>query len=148
METMRQELKYIAVMASMLVAVSTLCGCGGGSPGDAPDLGQVKGVVTLDGKPVAGATINFTPEGGGASSTAVTDEQGNYELRYIRDEMGAKVGKHRVMISTFQEAEITDEGKREGGRKEEIPKIYNIDSTMMKDVAAGEQTINLELTSG
>jgi len=129
-----------------LVAVS-LVGCGGGVPSDQPNLAPVKGVVTLDGEPVADANVIFSPKEGGGSSTATTDAQGNYELRYKRDMMGAEIGIHIVRVTTFAAAEINDEGKPEGGRKEEIPAKYNRDSAFEQTVESGENTLNLELTN-
>ena len=41
-------------------------GCGGGAASDAPDLGQVSGVVTMDGKPLEGAMVTFEPTGAAA----------------------------------------------------------------------------------
>ncbi len=59
-------------------------GCGGGGPAPV-QTDMVKGVVTLDGSPVAGATVTFVPvqDGVGASATGKTDEQGNYVLTAV-----------------------------------------------------------------
>ena len=41
-----------------------MLGCGGGTPDDQPDIGQVTGVVTVDGSPKADIIVAFQPEGG------------------------------------------------------------------------------------
>jgi len=86
------------VCAAALVLAAV--GCGGST-------GRVSGVVTLDGQPLEGATVSFTPasgDGGGVGgSTGKTDAQGRYSLRTVAgDSPGAAVGKHRVSISLFK----------------------------------------------
>ncbi len=65
-------------------SVATLCailiaGCSGGST---LRTESVEGVVTLDGQPVAEATVMFVPvtEGQGLSATGMTDAKGVYRL--------------------------------------------------------------------
>lgn len=134
---------------SLLIFVIAL-GCGGG-PQDVPELGTVSGTVTLDGKPVANANVRFQPVDGRASE-ALTDEQGNYSLRYTADSLGAKVGEHHVYVSTASEgyaSESTgeDEGKWVEGQEETIPKRYQEEGSLVKKVEPGNNTINLELTT-
>lgn len=132
-----------------LVALTLLhfgLGCGGGAE-DKPETGTVTGTVTLDEKPLAEARVVFAPVDGGQSSEAVTDEQGNYELVYRGEELGAKVGQHKVYISTFEESYLDDLGKPTGGRKELVPLKYNEDTELMEEVKPGENTIPLDLKS-
>ena len=72
--------------------VAFLSGCGSS---DMPELGDVTGKVTMDGKPVAGVNILFTPESGRAAG-GVTDNEGNYELKYLEGYGGCKVGPAKV----------------------------------------------------
>jgi hypothetical protein len=68
-------------------------GCGKTKVTVSTDL--VEGVVTLDGQPVAGATVTFTPvkDGAGAPATGMTDSTGKYALTAIGTGMaGAKPG--------------------------------------------------------
>ena len=51
-----------------------------------------------DGKPLRGVTVSFHPLDGGRQSYDKTDDQGGYNVVYLRDIRGAKVGKHRVTI--------------------------------------------------
>lgn len=71
-----------------------LIGCG---RGDQPDLGTVTGVVTLNGAPLSHVEVTFVPEAG-RPSYGETDNDGKYELTYIRDTKGAKVGKHTISV--------------------------------------------------
>jgi hypothetical protein len=71
-------------------------GCGG------PSLAPVSGKITLDGKPLADATVGFYPLGANASitSSGKTNSNGEYTLKTVMDSRtGAIVGKHRVSIT-------------------------------------------------
>ena len=73
------------LIAVAMIGLSNF-GCGG----DTPPLGQVTGTVTLDGKPVDGATIQFEPTTSGLPTAfGRTDSQGKYELWYSRGNKGA-----------------------------------------------------------
>ncbi|QDV51307.1 carboxypeptidase-like regulatory domain-containing protein [Gimesia fumaroli] len=113
--------------------VVSLAACGGGSS-DAPDLGQVSGTITMDGAPLADANVTFMPEGV-RSSSATTDSAGKYELIYIRDEKGAAIGKHKVVVSKLD------------NEKETIPAKYCVESELTADVKEGANEFNFDLTS-
>lgn len=125
-----------------LVVLPLLCGCG---KSDKPETGEVTGVVTLGGEPLADARVVFTPVEGGQSSEATTDAQGRYTLVYRGDELGAKVGSHTVSVSTFEEQYRDDDGKFIGGRDELVPPQYNENTTLTVEVEPGENDIPLKL---
>ena len=83
----------MAVVLSVLVS-----GCGG-RPGDQPELAPVTGVVTLDGAPLVGKDIVFSPASG-RPAMGRTDEHGAYELWYTVDYKGAIIGSHNVHFGT------------------------------------------------
>ncbi|MEY3457735.1 MAG: hypothetical protein RL215_892 [Planctomycetota bacterium] len=85
-------LRSLACSALVTIAISTLAGCGNS---DMPELGDVSGHVTLDGKPVAGINVLFTPEKGRPAG-GVTDAEGFYELKYLEGYGGCKVGPTTV----------------------------------------------------
>ena len=63
----------------------------------------VEGVVTLDGKPVPGATVLFTPEeGNDRAASALTDEDGNFRLSTYSEGDGALPGQYRVVVTRTQ----------------------------------------------
>ena len=119
-----------AIVCFGLVVFLTACGSGI----EKPELGQVKGKVTMDGAPLADASVTFLPEKVRASS-AMTDSDGNYELIYIRDEKGAAIGKHQVVVSKLK------------NEKETIPAEYNSESELTGEVKAGSNEINFDLKS-
>ncbi len=112
-------------------------GCGGSK--DRPALGQVHGRVTLDGQPVVHATVVFRPlDVAGRDSTGVTDEDGQYVLKYIRDDLGAAVGKHSVRISKLRSHDP---------KSETLPLRYNQKTTLEADVHSGNNPLDFPLTS-
>jgi hypothetical protein len=80
--------------------LSSLAGCGGNQP---PPVVPVSGRITLDGKPLSNAEVNFAPlaDSRFPCSVARTDEQGRYSLHLSQDTTreGAVTGDHRVVIS-------------------------------------------------
>ena len=107
-------------------------------------LGKVSGIVLLDGNPVSGATVEFTPDEG-STSYGITNGKGDYTLQYLPDRPGAVTGHHTVRITTY------DWRTTEDGQKvevlERIPVRYNRESTLTADVTSGSQTLNWELSS-
>ncbi len=73
------------LVASAVIALGGLLLAGCGPSSDVPKLAPVHGVVTMDGKPLANATVRFIPESG-RPSVGVTDEQGRYELNYTDEQ--------------------------------------------------------------
>jgi hypothetical protein len=59
----------------------------------------VEGVVLLDGKPLAGASVQLVPQGEGRDATAQTDAQGRFRVSTFRPGDGALPGTYKVVIS-------------------------------------------------
>ncbi len=76
-----------------LFVTASFAGCGGSS--DMPELGDVSGKVTMDGEPVAGINILFTPEMGRPAG-GVTESDGSYKLVYLDGYSGCKIGPAKV----------------------------------------------------
>ena len=67
------------------------------APGQSGPQVPVRGVVTLDGKPLAGAVVTFLPESG-APGLSDTDEEGKYSLE-TWGKPGLPAGNYKVAIS-------------------------------------------------
>lgn len=91
---MQKTNKHGALVA--LLTIFLLAGCEAEKKG--PELGTVRGVVTLDGKPLKKVVVMFTPVGNGGSSTAETDQDGKFSLQYSASEFGAIPGEHIVSV--------------------------------------------------
>jgi len=114
-------------------------GCMDKRGSDQPELGQVQGTVTLDGKPFAGAVIVFTPELG-RQSTGIIDENGKYELEYLHHSKGAKLGQHTIGFAAPPE-------ESKGAPK--IPKkyLFGTDTGLEANVKEGTNTFDFSLST-
>jgi hypothetical protein len=123
-------------------------GCGG------ERIVPVSGKVTLDGQPLAKATVSFQPVAkpgslnAGPASSAKTDTQGHYKLKGIAGQDGALVGEHRVMIS-LQMNDPNGDDRRRGGppQIDKVPARYNKDTELKFQVTAATDKADFELLS-
>lgn len=122
-----------------------LAGCGT----EGPEIAYVSGRVTLDGKPLAGASIVFIPENGRPAG-ARTDENGYYVLNFDERRKGAIPGKSLVRITTIREAEQDEHGKVvTPASPERIPMRYNTNSELYFVVEPKKKNVaNFDLKSG
>lgn len=116
------------------VSCLLLVGCGG----DGGQFAPVSGVVRLDSKPLAGASVSFEPvlsdkSTYGPGSHGITGSDGRFTLRVGTENIdGAMIGKHTVRIS------LGDAPKGDPGgahlTKELLPARYNSGSQLTFDV--------------
>lgn len=134
------------VVAIAAVLILTMGGCGAG---DSLSLASVEGLVTLDGEPLGDARVIFSPEDGRRPSSAVTESDGSYKLTYLEDQPGALPGRHKVIISTFVEADPDSSDPRvKTGVREILPTKYNTQTTLEAQLEPGQrEEVNFELTS-
>jgi hypothetical protein len=102
-----------------------LVGCGDAGP----PLGSVSGTVLLDGKPLQGAAVIFSPKAQAAdagSSRGKTGPDGRFTLQFGSRRRGAYLGDHQVII--------------------EHPEYFKADHVARVD--AGQNTVDFALTSG
>jgi len=105
----------LVVTNALLLAFGVLLypGCGG-----EPSTAHVAGTITLDGKPLAGASVTTQPvaansQNPGSGSFGKTDDQGRFELELVTLAVkGAVIGEHRVMISPASSDKSTDQPPR------------------------------------
>ncbi len=113
-----------------------LMGCGGESK---PSTVPVTGLVTLNGEPVAEASVTFYPQEG-RSASGVTDSSGIFTLTTFEAGDGAIAGKHRVSIGKQSNVPAGNTPEELAKIKEEIPSKYNNAETsgLTADVVAGQ----------
>jgi hypothetical protein len=86
------------VVGLLATSCFLLAGCSGsGRPAIAP----VRGTVTYQGKPVAGATVVFLCPGAPRLAVGTTDESGNYRLTTYEPNDGAMIGTHVVTVKKY-----------------------------------------------
>jgi len=136
---MSSRCRFVPFLLKSGLILICLAGC---NKPDHPEVGRVHGVVTLDGQPLANATVMFQPLEGRAS-IGTTDEAGRYSLTYLDGVPGAKVGKHKVIIRT----EVPGEDGQPPIVKEKLPKRYHDQTELTADVQPGTNTFDFPLTS-
>ncbi len=118
------------------------------------EVAPVSGIVTLDGEPLGGATINCQPIAGkgamspGPGSFAVTDETGAYSLELVNPaKPGAVVGRHRVSISKVEQSYA--EGREDAPDlvRTALPPAARDGSLTLTVPAEGTESADFALTS-
>ena len=139
----------------MLVCFVILLAVGCGSKGFAP----VSGKIMLDNKPLADASVVFTPVpdkgsiDAGIGSLGSTNENGEFTLTGTNGQTGAKIGLHRVSITKHKAVPAgasTDTDDRRGAKatKNEVPEKYSEKTTLTFEVKPGNNQADfLDLTS-
>ncbi len=92
----------------LILLVLPIAGCGG-DDGKKPGAVNVSGKVTLNGKPLEGAEVNFL--NGDHASVGVTGPDGTYTLA-----QGALPGKNKVFISKIDKSQFSSMTDVEGGK--------------------------------
>jgi hypothetical protein len=147
-------------MASLLrlgvILAAAAAGCGGASK--PYRTAAVSGCITLDGRPLAGARVTFTPihdprtgSASGPEAHGETDADGRYALKTVFGDRGATVGPNRVMVSTLKtEPNPNDpDAPHKVVVKEKVPKDYFTDKAALRfEVpAGGSDAANFDLRS-
>jgi len=132
-------------MLGLLLLALSVTGCGGGL-----GLGTVEGTVTLDGRPLHDAQVIFHPVDGGRPSVGRTDVDGHFELTYIEGTPGALPGEHKVIITSYIEADPdSSDSLIQTGRAEDVPSKYNKETTLTSEVTrGGSEVVTFDLTTG
>lgn len=86
--------RVCGVLCSLIVGQFAV-GCGNE---DRPPVAPVKGVVTMDGKPVEGAQVTFSIKDSSRVSAGLTNDKGEYVLSTFDTDDGAIVGENLVTI--------------------------------------------------
>lgn len=97
-------------IAPVALAAALVAGCGSGDETDYYALTPVTGTVTVDGEPLVGAKIIFTPSGNvpDTPGSDVTGKSGNYKIMY-RGRAGVAKGKYSVSIGKTTGEAVVDE---------------------------------------
>jgi hypothetical protein len=101
-----------------------LAGCGAGDVG--PATYPATGTVTYQGKPIEGATITFHAAKSGVTAMAMTDSQGNFDVRTYfntgrNEKPGMVEGDYEVTVTKLDVESIKS---TLAPPKDLLPKIY------------------------
>jgi hypothetical protein len=113
---MRLRSLCFAAWAAVLLVGGSGCG-GGGKPV------KVSGKVTLDGEPLAGASVQFMPINekgdlaqGGHPAFGTTDDGGKFQLTTFNTDDGALPGQYKLIV-LFAETPQIDVSQEQAGQK-------------------------------
>jgi hypothetical protein len=145
--------KPTVLWTATVLVLWMICGCGRSGP----ETLSVTGTVTLDDKPITGASVMFIPQFEGQPAVGVTDDEGKFTLTTGGSTEGALVGKHQVTV-TLKEVSgmLVDKdglsaGVAPGGIQEKwiVPQRYSTIETsgLSVEVVRGMEPVRLELTS-
>jgi hypothetical protein len=145
-------------LVALLAVVMTGCGGKGTTP--------VQGVVTLEGTPVAGATVLFMPDSQdeGRPASGFTLPDGTFRLTTYRTDDGALPGPYRVLVQKTEAAKDRGAAERsvmerakdklEGetlqrNRKPSLPPAYaKFDTTPLRCTVPVTGAVTLDLHKG
>lgn len=138
------------VTCALTVGLLASMGCGGGS-----SLAEVSGRVTEGTTPVVGASVTYQPiaksaedVAPGPSSFGITDAEGRYDLRTIKeDSVGAVIGSHRIYISLDKGDSWDGATTQPKPEIDRIPKKFSDGSTVVEIPAAGAADVDFDIAS-
>lgn len=119
-----------------------LAGCSS-APSDLPETAPVSGTVLLNGQPLPNAAIRFQPESGRVS-IGETDASGHYSLQYNDTTPGAKIGSHKVSITTYRDNSVPGDINSPSA-PELLPPRYHEQTELTAEVQPGENKIDFNL---
>lgn len=105
--------RFLLGLCLLSLVALTLTGCGSGS-----DTIPVTGTVTLDGKPLEGASVNFSPAEAGTPARAVTDASGKFELTTNEPKDGALPGSYNVGVTKMDKDSVDSTAAPDGSAEE------------------------------
>lgn len=127
----------IAPLCGLMLLVFTL-GCDTG-----PSVAQISGQITMEGVPIEQGQILFEPlDGESAIGTGIIDN-GKYDVECLP-------GNYKVMITGTRKIPGAPPisnipGEEIEAREPIVPKKYNRETTLEKEVSPGEQTLDFHL---
>jgi len=152
-------------LVSLAAAIAAgVAGCGDAAR-EGPETVKVIGTVTLDGEPLAGAHVTFSPKTAGPPAFGETDDQGRFSLQTFEPGDGAIAGKYLITVTKmasqgaieFEDEAAKEEYLRQHGDQasqvkfvNDVPDKYSNRKTsgLTAEISIGAKNhVELELTS-
>ena len=142
-------------LCSLLFLGCLVLGCGKHDP----NIHLIDGLVTLDGSPVAGASVMFVPQTTeGTDASGVTDSDGKFRIQTLHGAAGGgtTIGEYRVVVIKIEALPTGRTTTESDGTVTEImsersvvPQVYGSRNTtpLVVNITQGKNTVNLELES-
>lgn len=119
------------------------------------ELVKVVGRITLDDEPLSEAVVVFEDMTNGTMSSAMTNTNGDYALRFDSEAIGVTPGTKRVQISTTRKilglnTSVTDSDFDSDPADvspvaERVPECYHRKSALIADVNPSTRVFNFDL---
>jgi len=136
-------------LVSLTLIGVAVAGCGYRRPARVP----VEGVVTLDGRPLAGAAVMLVPDAGGRAGMGGTDKEGRFTISTYGARDGAVCGPHSVVVTKFVPKKprraAADDATEDVESVNSLPDLYAAPQTtpLSVDVRWGLPPLELALES-
>ena len=108
----------LSCIASVILAGIAGCGDDG-----LPNTGSVTGTITLNGEPIQGVQLEFTPSEKIRPSYGMTDSKGQYKAQFVTVKSGVALGPCVVRLFIY----------RGDSEKQYLPAKYNVDASKNSD---------------
>ncbi len=142
-------MRALTLLICVVFCLANVNGCNSGPP--LPKTVPAEGIVTLDGTPVADATITFIADTGTYNASAVTDKDGKFAMKAFEEKTGAVPGSYKVAINkTIVESRGGKQGESDVNLKQGLPMKYSnfLTSTLTIQLGeTGDKNIKYELKS-
>ncbi|MFM7243581.1 MAG: hypothetical protein ACKO40_05305 [Planctomycetaceae bacterium] len=114
-------------LAAAAVGLLAAWGCGGRG------FSEVTGTVLVDGKPLQGAFVTFTPEEpDGVRGVGSTNAEGRYRVIRPGSKIGAQIGMNRVSVTG-------------GDTGRSLPPQFSTESTLKYEVVRGPNVYDITI---
>lgn len=113
-------------LSTLVLLLIVVAGC---QQGSGIATGEVQGVITLNGEPAEGVSLNFVPKAAIRPSMAQTDADGKYRAQFVSSQSGVALGPCVVELSIY----------RGDSPHNYLPKEFNVKAEENPD-------LNLEIT--
>lgn len=110
----------------LLLTMIGLVGSGGCQRYEVPTA-DVRGTVTINGKPVQGVTVKFVPKSKRRYSIAETDASGRYSMAYTSSQSGVPLGPCVVEFSVYRGESMHNYLPKEFNEKAADNPAYHVD---------------------
>lgn len=92
------QMKHSLLAIATLLTITT--GCGPSGP-ETPAVTPVSGTATLNGEPLGGAVIAFSPVSGGRGASAITNDDGTFEATSFSKGDGLVPGQYGITVTKY-----------------------------------------------
>lgn len=145
----------ISVLSTILLATLSI-GLSGCEKPLGGNLVPVSGVIKLDGKPLAGASVTFLGASGtpGLGGSGIADEGGKFEVSHFRAGKGLEPGEYKVVVNKLVMADGSPipagtASAAELNTRDLVPKRYSDFSKtiLLTTIKSGGDPVSFELAS-